>query len=105
MDETPVFFDMVPERPFVSRGKKSVTIRTSGSERRHVTVVLNVAADGFILLPIINFKGKTNLTIKDIVATEGLSLLPRKKRGWINPFCLVGLKKDGRPILKKSKRS
>ena len=58
MDKTPVFFDMVPEKSLVQKGQKSVTIRTSGSEKRHVTVVLTVAADGFILPPMINFEVK-----------------------------------------------
>ena len=48
MDKTPVFFEIVPEKLLVQKGQKSVTIRTSGSERRHVTVVLTAAADGFI---------------------------------------------------------
>ena len=55
MNETPVFFDMVPEKSLVKKGQKSVTIRTSGSEKRHVTVVITVAADGFILPPMIIF--------------------------------------------------
>ena len=58
MDDTPVFFDMVPEKSLVQEGQKSVTIRTSRSELRHVTVVLTVAADGFILPPMIIFRAK-----------------------------------------------
>ena len=38
-------------------GKNSVTTRTSGSEKRHTTLVLTDAADAFILPPIIIFKG------------------------------------------------
>ena len=67
MGETPVFFDMVPERSLVSTCRKSVTIPTSGLEKRHVTVVLTVAANGFILPPILIFRGKANLTIKYII--------------------------------------
>ena len=48
MDKAPVFFDIVPEKLLVQKGQKSVTIRTSASEKRHVTVVLTAAADGFI---------------------------------------------------------
>ena len=55
MDETPVFYDMVPKKSLVQKGQKSVTIQTSGSEKRHVTVVLTVAADGFMLPPMIIF--------------------------------------------------
>ena len=70
MDETPVFFDMVPEKSLVQKGQKSVRIRTFGSEKKHATVVLTVAADGFILPPMIIFLGKTNQTIKAIEAPE-----------------------------------
>ena len=55
MDETPVVFDIVLEKLLVQKGRKSVTIRTSGSENTHVTVVLTVAADGFILTLMIIF--------------------------------------------------
>ena len=66
MDKTPVFFDMVPEKSLVQKSYKSVTIQASGSEKRHVTVALTVATDGFILPPMITFRGKTNQTIKEI---------------------------------------
>ena len=49
MDETPVFFDIVPEKLLVPRGKKLVTIRTSASHKRHFTDVLAVAANRSIL--------------------------------------------------------
>ena len=79
MDETPVFFDMVPEKSLVQKSQKSVTIRTSGSEKRHVTVVLTVAADGFILPPMVIFRGKTNQTIKNIEAPEGFVIIRQEK--------------------------
>ena len=75
-----IFFGMVPERSLVSTGKKSVTIWISGFEKRHVTVALTVPADWFILPPMIVFRSKANLTIKDIVAP---------KSGWILDVYLV----------------
>ena len=42
LDETPVFSDMVLEKSLVQKGQESVTIGTSGSEKRHVTFVLTV---------------------------------------------------------------
>ena len=83
MDETRVFFDMVSEKLLVQKGQKSVTIRTSGSEKRHVTVVLTVAADGFILPPMIIFRGKTNKTIKDIEVPEGFVIVTHENI-WMN---------------------
>ena len=79
IDETPVFFDMVLRKSLVQKGHKSVTLRTSGSEKRHVTVVLAVAADGFILPQMIIFRGKTNETIKDIEAPKGFVIVTQEK--------------------------
>ena len=79
MDETPVFFDMVPEKSLVQKGQKSVRIRTFGSEKKHATV----AADGFILPPMIIFRGKTNRTIKDIEAPEGFVIVTQEK-AWMD---------------------
>ena len=47
MDETPVFFDMA-NKSFAKRGSESVTVRSSGCEKNHVTVVLTIAACGDI---------------------------------------------------------
>ena len=63
----------------MQKGQKSVTIRTSGSEKRHVTVVLTVAPDGFILPPMIIFQGKTNQIIKDIKGPEGFVIGTQEK--------------------------
>ena len=79
MDKIPVFFDMTPEKSLVQKGQKSVTIQTSGSEKRHVTVVLTVAADGLILPPMIIFWGKTSQTIKDIEAPQCFVIVTQEK--------------------------
>ena len=79
MDETPLFFDMVPEKSLVRKTQKLMTIRTSGSEKKQVTVVLTVAADGFILPPMIIFLGKTNQTIKAIEAPEVYVIVTQEK--------------------------
>ena len=86
MNETPVFFDMVPEKSLVQKGQKSLTIRTSGSEKRRVTVVLTVAADGFMLPLMIIFRDKINQIIKDIEAPEapdGFVIVPQEK-AWMD---------------------
>ena len=65
---------MIPEKSLVPKGQKSVTIRTSSSEKRHVAVVITVSTDGFILPPMI-FRGKTNQTTKDIETPEGFVIV------------------------------
>ena len=57
MDETPIYFDIVPGKTIERRGKKTVKVRTTGSEERHITVVLAATASGLFLPPVIIFKG------------------------------------------------
>ena len=58
MDETPMMFDMVPGRTIATKGVKQVRVRSTGAEKRHVTVVLGCTAAGKMLPPMIIFKGK-----------------------------------------------
>ena len=59
MDETPVYFDIVPGKTIECKGVKTVKVRTTGSEKRHITVVLGCTAMGDFLPPMIIFKGMT----------------------------------------------
>ncbi len=63
MDETPLYFDIVPNRVIDKKGKKSIIVRTTGSEKRHLTVTLCVTHDGDVLPALVIFKGKTPLDI------------------------------------------
>ena len=49
MDETPLFFDVVPGRVLDKKGKRSVVVRTTGNQKRHLTVVLTILADRVVL--------------------------------------------------------
>ena len=69
MDETLVFFDMIPAKTICKTGSRECMVRTSGSEKKHVTVVLSAAADGTMLPPMLIFKGKTDKAINE---DEGL---------------------------------
>ena len=48
-----------------------------------MTVVHTAAADGYILPPMIIFRGKTNKTIKDIEVPEG-SVIVTHEKIWMN---------------------
>ena len=85
MDETPVFFDMVPNKSFARKGSKSVTVRTSGCEKKHVTVVLTMTACGDILPSMTIFPGKkTDRTFKDLTVPDNLCIVTQEKLGWMN---------------------
>jgi len=63
MDETPVYFDLVPGNTISQTGVKSVRIRSTGAEKRHITAVLAVSAAGNVLPPMVIFKGKRELKL------------------------------------------
>ena len=79
MDETPAFFDMVPNKFFAKRGSKTVRVRTSGCEKKHVTVALTTAANGNILPPMIIFPGKTERTLQCLKIPTHLCVATREK--------------------------
>ena len=62
MDETSAFFDMIPAKSICKTGSRECIVRTSGNEKKHVTVVLSAAADGTMLPPMLIFKGMTDKT-------------------------------------------
>ena len=64
-DETPAFFDMMPAKSICKTGSRECIVRTSGSEKKHVTVALSAAADGTNLPPMLIFKGKADKRIVD----------------------------------------
>ena len=49
MDETPIYFDLVSTKTIAQKGVKTVKRRSTGCERRHVTVVIAIAANESIL--------------------------------------------------------
>ena len=66
MDETPVYFDTMPTRTLERRGASSVMMRSTGGEKRRVTVVLTAVADGHMLQPMVVFQGKRELKVSMI---------------------------------------
>ena len=64
MDETPMNFDMPPNRTVNSKGSKTVLIKTTGHEKTRFTVVLACMADGTKLKPMVVFKRKTMPKLK-----------------------------------------
>ena len=40
MDETPLYFDMIPSRLLVKRGAKEVRVKSTGAQKWYITLVL-----------------------------------------------------------------
>ena len=58
MDETPVYFHLVLSKVVDKNEVKSCIVKTTGADKRHITVTLTVTANGEMLAPFIIFKGK-----------------------------------------------
>ena len=58
MDETPMFFDVPGNRTVDVKRASTVSIKTSGTEKQHFTVILSCPADGTKLKPAMVFKRK-----------------------------------------------
>ena len=55
MDETACYMDMLSDTTIDVRGAKSVSLKTTGHEKDHFTVILSARADGKKLKPFIIF--------------------------------------------------
>ena len=58
MDQTPVFFSMVPNKTLNVAGERSINVRTSTGSTMQLTCAVTVSAARDILRPFIVFKGK-----------------------------------------------
>lgn len=61
MDETPCYFDLPDTKTVAEKGKKSISIATSGYEKMRFTTVLAISADGGKLKPMLIFKNLKNI--------------------------------------------
>ena len=57
MDETPLYFDMIPSQSLEKRGAKEVRVKSTGAQKQQITVVLACTGAGKTLPPVIIFKG------------------------------------------------
>ena len=83
MDETPVYFDMVPSKTVDRKGKKTIKVRSTKSEKRRITVTLCCTATGKMLKPTIIFKGTTTRSIKK-VSDKGRSIVTFQNKAWMD---------------------
>lgn len=73
----------MPGKTIEVRGKKTVKVRTTGLEKRHLTVVLSCTANGDLLPPMIIFKGKTDRSIRGLKAPTGV-IVAYQQKGWMD---------------------
>ena len=83
MDEAPAVFDMVPSKCIAAKGTKECVVRTSGGEKKHLTVVLSATGDGKMFPPLIIFKGKTDRTISNLNIPAGF-IVKTQVKAWMD---------------------
>ena len=100
MDETPMYFDLGPSRTIERMGAKEVLVRTTGADKRHLTVVLTVTADGKMPPPMIIFKRK----VKHRPATPPGVVVEVQEKGWMNQELMhVYVERIWRPFMEVAK--
>lgn len=80
MDETPLTFDMPPNRTINNMGEKTIKIRTTGNEKNRVTVVLACCGDGSKIKPMVIFKRKN---VPKINNQHGV-VVSAQQKGWMD---------------------
>ena len=83
MDETPVYLDLVPGKVIDKRGKKTVHVRTTSSEKNRITATLCCTAAGKLLPPFIVFKGKTMRPPKNVHIPPGV-ICTTQSKAWMD---------------------
>ena len=85
MDESPIFFNMVPNKTIAKKGKKTIIIKTQNQQKCRISILLGIGADGSKLMPLLIFKGKTG----GYIETE-LS----KNKYVLNKKCLISVNQN-----------
>ncbi len=85
MDETPMYFDMVPGYTINKKGAKEVHIRSSGSDKKRMTAVVTCTGSGLMLTTLAIFKGKRKLKF---VAPSGIKTALQVK-GWMDAGLMI----------------
>ena len=83
MDETACWFNMPSDTTIDVTGAKSVSVKTTGHEKNHFTVVLTAKADRTKMKPFIVFKGKGTRLMKDLGTIPGV-VVKFSSNGWMN---------------------
>ena len=80
LDKTPMYFEMVASSTISKKGVKEVRFRSSGAEKRRLTVALCCTGSGKVLPSLAIFKKKRKLTFKFPKHVK----IAVQKKGWMD---------------------
>ena len=84
MDETAVWADMVSDMTVDKTGTCTITMKSTGHEKRHVSVCLTAKADGSKLKPFILFKNAKHETRVLSKEFRTQCVIVSSSNGWMN---------------------
>ena len=88
MHETPVFLDLLPGKVIDKKGKKTINVRTTGSDKNRITATLCCAASGKMLPSFVIFKGKTIRLLKKVTAPTGV-VCSTQSKAWMDEIRML----------------
>ena len=88
MDETPVFLDLLPGKVIDKKGKKTINVRTTGSDKNRITATLCCAASGKMLPSFVIFKGKTIRPLKKVTVPTGV-VCSTQSKAWMDEIRML----------------
>ena len=80
-DETPIFFDSLPNYCYDIKGTSKVEVKTPNVQKKRLTAGLGISATGIKLRPMIIFKG-TSKTFRNLKNHKS-ALLEKNSNGWM----------------------
>ena len=81
MDEIPVYMNMIPFNAVVVRGKETIKVRTTTSDKCRLTAASCIAI-GNMLPPMLIFKGTTPRSINGVKSSGGTVVSYQKRDGY-----------------------
>lgn len=107
MDQTPVFFSMLPRTTLNESGARTVNVRTSTNSTMRVTVAVCVTASGEMLKPLLVFKGKPGGRIeREFNQYNKDGLYTVQEKAWMDEMIMkVWVEKFLKPFVESAARS
>ena len=86
MDETGVVFDSSPTCTFEKKGASTITIRSTGAEKKRATVSIAITASGKVLKPHLVYKGKPGgrIEYKELPKHPKGAVYSSQKNAWMD---------------------
>ena len=104
MDQTPIFFSMVPRTTLNTTGARTVNVRTSTGSTMRVTATVTLTAGGDMLPPLLVFKGKPGGRIeREFSSYHAGGFYCVQEKAWMHePIMLIWVEQILKPYIENA---